>query len=90
MEELRIAPLVHGAEGLVVGQLRLAHEVGEVGDLAIAAGEDGRVSIAAVDAPLAKSCSAQSSLMVSQSFLGIMPWMDSSVGTQTLPVSVLK
>ena len=31
MEELRVASFVHGAEGFVVGQLRLAHEVGEVG-----------------------------------------------------------
>ncbi len=32
MEELRVAALVHGAEGLVVRELRFADEVGEVGD----------------------------------------------------------
>ena len=35
------------------------------------------------------SCWAQSSLIVSQSFLGIIPWMDSIVGIETEPVSVL-
>jgi hypothetical protein len=29
-------------------------------------------------------------LIVSQSFSGIMPWIDSIVGTDTDPVSVLK
>ena len=36
MEELGVAAFVHGAIGLVVHQLRLADEVGEVADLAVA------------------------------------------------------
>ena len=46
MEEQRVAALVHGAEGFIVGQLRLAHKVGEVRDLAVAPGEDERIQIA--------------------------------------------
>ena len=89
MEQLRVAALVHGAVGLVVHQLRLADEVGEVAELAVARGDFTGV-VVAPELPLAKSCSAQSSLIVSQSFCGIMPWMDSRVGTEMVPVSVLK
>ncbi len=39
MEELRVAALVHGAEGLVVRQLRLADKVGEVAEFAVAGGD---------------------------------------------------
>src|ERR1700722_15620605 len=46
VEELGVAALVHGAEGLVVGELGLADEVGEVGDGAVAAGDDAGVFVA--------------------------------------------
>ena len=48
VEELRVAAFIHGAEGLKVCQLSLADKVGEVGDSAVAAGNDSRVLIAAL------------------------------------------
>ena len=49
-EEEFVTALIHGAEGLVVHHLRLAGEVGEVGDAAVAAGEDIGVGVAVLRA----------------------------------------
>ena len=90
MEELRVAAFVHGAEGLVVRQLRLAHKVGEVGDRAVAAGDDAGIDVAVL---VALGQVVLGPVVVDRSpnpSCGIMPWMDSSVGMETLPVSVLK
>ena len=46
MEELGVAAFIHGAIGLVVHQLRLADEVGEVADLAVAIFKLARVLVA--------------------------------------------
>ncbi len=93
VEELCEAGFVHGAEGFVVGELRLADEIGEVGDGAVTLGDDVGIERERLRepscAPQQRSCSAQSSLTVSQSFSGIMAWIDSSVGMETLPISVL-
>jgi hypothetical protein len=48
MEQLRVAAFVHGAVGLVVHQLRLAHKVGQVGDLSVARGEFRDTCVAGV------------------------------------------
>ncbi len=43
MEEQGVAAFVHGAIGLIVHELGLAYEVGEIGDFAVAGGDDAGV-----------------------------------------------
>ena len=50
LEHFGVAAFVHGAEGLVVGELGLADEVGEVADVAVAFGEGRWVLVTALGA----------------------------------------
>ena len=50
LEQFGVAAFVHGAKGLVIGQLRLAREVRQVGHLAVTRVEEARVLVAVLRA----------------------------------------